>query len=245
MVCAIIQARMGSTRLPGKVLMEVDGQPLVDYQIERVKKSEKIDKIIVATSILDQDDKIEEYCLKAGIPCFRGSQDNVLERYFECAEKYGAETVVRLTADCPLIDPAVIDATIELFEKNHADYAANTVPPETSTFPDGMDVEVFSMNALKDAHLNCSDPRDREHVTFHFWKYSNPYKTVQLKNGIDLSGYRMTVDYPEDFTVVEYVIRKLKQGEIPGTMNEIIYIIDKNEEIRKLNSKYYFGIGWK
>jgi len=245
MIAAIIQARMGSTRLPGKVLKEVKGKPLLMYQIERVRVSKLLDKIIVATSNLPKDDIIADFCKKNSIDVFRGNENDVLSRYYECAKKHKADIIVRLTADCPLVDPFVIDRVISMFQKENVDYAANTVPPETARFPDGSDVEVFSMQALERAFIECSDPHDREHVTFYFWRYDNNFKTVQISQDVDWSKYRFTVDYPEDFEVVEYVFQELERRGSFGHLEEIIEIIETNQEMKEKNVKYKFGAGWK
>lgn len=241
---AIIQARMGSTRLPGKVLKEVNGQPLLLHQIRRVKQAKSIDRIIIATSDATQDDAIVKFCEQHVVDYFRGSENDVLARYYNSAKAFGANTIVRLTADCPLCDPTIIDLTVDLFKKEKIDYAANTVPPETSTFPDGTDVEVFSMAALERAHREAQDGHDREHVTFYFWKHNNGFKTAQLKNNQDYSRYRFTVDYPEDLEVVEFIIKALYRKQHVGTMQEIINLLETNLEIKVKNAKYYFGIGW-
>lgn len=245
MIVAIIQARMSSTRLPGKVLKKVQGTPLLKFQVDRIKKSSLLNEIVVATSLRVEDCVIEEFCYDNEIECFRGSEDDVLERYYKCAQKYDADTIVRLTADCPLSDPKVIDDAIRLFTYEQADYAANTVPPESSKFPDGSDVEVFTMEALSRAFREAKDSHDREHVTFYFWKYNNGFKTVQLDYVRDYSKYRFTVDYPEDFKVVEFVIKELKNRNSFGHLEEIIEILDSNPEIKVKNSHYTFGLGWE
>jgi spore coat polysaccharide biosynthesis protein SpsF len=237
MIIAIIQARMGSTRLPGKVLKEVEGMTLLEYQLSRIKKSKLLDKVIIATSILPQDDPIVNLGKEVGVECFRGSENDVLTRYYAAAKSTFADIVVRLTADCPFSDPDIIDDTIRLFMDEKADYAANTVPPQTSTYPNGSDVEVFSMKALDRANTEAKDPHDREHVTFYFWKYDKGFKTVQLKNQKDLSKYRFTVDYPEDLEVVSFIIKKLKEQKRFGHISDVINIIDSNPEIKEKNSK--------
>lgn len=244
MIVAIIQARMGATRLPGKVLKQVDGISLLQYQIARVKKSKKLDKIVVATTILEKDDSIVDLCHNNNITVFRGSENDVLDRYYQCAKEYNADVIVRLTADCPFIDPAIIDQTIELFLEKECDFAANTVPVETSKFPDGSDVEVFSMDSLERAHKECKDLHYREHVTFYFWKDDNGFKTYQLDYHSNYSKYRFTVDYPEDFEVVTDIDRILKEQKRFGYIDELVEIIDANPNIKNKNSQYYFGIGW-
>lgn len=245
MIVAIIQARIGSKRLPGKALKEVDGVPLLKYQIERVKKSRLLDRIVVATTRSDKDDVIDEFCRANHVECFRGPENDVLDRYFQCAKEYNADTIVRLTSDCPLSDPDIIDAVIAYFQKESADFAANTVPLETATFPDGSDVEVFSMAALERAHREAKDDSDREHVTFYFWKNNHGFKNVQLRKKEDWSHYRFTVDYAEDFEVVVFIMRELKKRNLFGHLDELIRIIDSNPQIKAKNARYYSGIGWE
>jgi len=247
MIVAIIQARMGSTRLPGKVLKRVNGIPMIQYQVERVEKSKLIDKVIIATSRSQKDDQIVSFCELNNIPFYRGSENDVLSRYYCAAKEYKADTIVRLTADCPLIDPIVIDNTVNLFHESKVDYASNTTPPETSHFPDGSDVEVFSIQALERANNEAIRQADREHVTFYFWKYAekNGFQTNQLSNTENWSKYRYTVDYSEDFEVVKRIASELNKRNQFGELGEIIQILKDYPEIYDLNSKYYFGIGWE
>lgn len=243
-ILAIIQARMGSTRFPGKVLMEIDGKPLLQYQVSRVKDSLLLDDIVVATSTRQRDEVIVKFCTKNDVNCFRGSENDVLNRYYNCAKHFNASIIVRLTADCPLIDPLIIDETISLFLESNIDYAANTTPPETSFYPDGVDVEVFSFNALSRAERECESMLDREHVTLNFWKYKNNFSAIQLKRDTDVSQYRITIDYTEDLTVMEFIVGEIKRLNIYGHLDEIIAILNENPEIRKLNSHYQIGSGW-
>ena len=247
MIVAIIQARMGSTRLPGKVLKRVNGIPMIQYQVERVEKSKLIDKVIIATSRSQKDDQIVSFCQLNNISFYRGSENDVLSRYYCAAKEYKADTIVRLTADCPLIDPIVIDNTVNLFNESKVDYASNTTPSETSNFPDGSDVEVFSIQALERANNEAIRQADREHVTFYFWKYAekNGFQTNQLSNTENWSKYRYTVDYSEDLEVVKRIVSELNKRNQFGELGEIIQILKDYPEIYDLNSKYYFGIGWK
>jgi spore coat polysaccharide biosynthesis protein SpsF len=244
MIGAIIQARMGSTRLPKKVLSYVAGKPLLAIQLERVEQAKSVDKIIVATSVARLDDEIEAFCNETGYLCFRGSEHDVLSRYYLAAQKYGFTTIVRLTADCPLIDPKIIDAVVSKYQNEGCDYIGNTVPPESSTFPDGSDVEVFSFTALTKAYRECVDPAEREHVTFYFWKSDNGFKTIQFRHEEDWSNYRFTVDYPEDLEVVNFLISTLNKKNQFGYIDEIITMLDSNPIIKKKNDKYHFGVGW-
>ena len=234
---------MGSTRLPGKVLMEVNGKPLLAYQLDRVQKSKKLDKVIVATSISEQDDVIESLCFDYNIDCYRGSENDVMSRYYGCAKKYNTDIVVRITADCPIIDPKVIDAVLQQFEDEDVDYCSNTTPPETSRFPDGSDVEVFSMEALEKANIEVEDKHFREHVTFQFWQESK-YTSSQYTQESDWSNYRITVDYPEDFEVIEYILKELYIKDSFGYLSEVIEVLDSNQEVKNKNSSHFFGDGW-
>ena len=245
MIVAIIQARMGSTRFPGKVLKELDGVPLLRLQIDRVRAAAKVDKIVVATTIESSDDLIERFCIDHEVDFFRGSENDVLARYYECAVEFKASVVVRLTADCTLCDPILIDDVLDLYFKSDVDYAANTVPPETSLWPDGSDVEVFSFKALEKAHVEAISIEDREHVTFFLWNNkNNNFKTAQLENSSDWSQYRFTIDYPEDYQVIKLLYAEIRSRGLFGNVHEIVSILNDMPEIKKLNEKYYFGIGW-
>ena len=245
MITAVIQARMGSTRLPKKVLKTIGNITLLEFQIKRVQESKNIDDIIVATTSNVNDDEIEEFCIKKGIKFYRGSENDVLSRYYECAKHNNIKTIVRLTADCPLIDPIIIDKVIDIFVKDKADYSSNTVSPETSSWPDGSDVEVFSFQALERAHKESYKDEDREHVTFYFWKdRTNGFKITQLNNSEDWSKYRFTVDYKEDYEVLGLIYKEIIKRNIFGHVNEIINILNERPDIRQINKEYYFGIGW-
>lgn len=247
MIGVILQARMGSSRLPGKVLKNINNVPSIEFQINRIKKAKKVGKIILATSIKVSDDPIEELCKEKGIICYRGSEEDVLERYFECAKLHNLSTVVRLTGDCPLVDPKTIDLAIDSFFKNNTDYCSNTVPPDTSRWPDGSDVEVFSFNALQQANEEATDSEDREHVTFFFWKKNfQRFKTHQLPNEQDWSNFRYTIDYPEDYDAVKLIAEELfQEKKIDFSIKDIINFLHSRPDITNLNSKFYFGEGWK
>lgn len=243
MVTAIIQARMGSTRLPKKVLMDLDGKTVLEFMVERVKKSKLVDHIVVATTINKEDDEIFNLCLETNINCYRGSENDVLDRYYKAALKYTGGLIVRLTSDCPLIDPALIDNTIKIFQENKVHYASNTVPPDKKKYPDGSDVEVFSFISLEKAWKEAKNPKDREHVTFYFWKNRDLFKTKLLDNSEDWGKYRITIDYPEDIKLVREIVKKLNNKNLFGSTKEIIEIID-DEELFKINSKHTWGANW-
>ena len=201
-VIAIVQARVGSIRLLGKVLKEINGKSLIEILLQRLSQSKKIDKIILATPISSENDVLANMIEKLGYDVFRGSENDVLGRYYEAAKKYKAESVVRVTGDCPIIDPALVDEVISIYEQEKVDYVSNTNPP---TYPDGLDTEVFSFEALKIAHNQAKKPFDREHVT-PFIKTHHRFSRKNLTNKMDHSDERWTVDDPEDFTVIENIL---------------------------------------
>jgi len=244
MIVAIIQARMGSSRLPGKVLMKVGDNVLLNFMINRVKKSKLIDKVVIATTINHNDDEIENFCIKNELDYYRGSENDVLDRYYSTAKKFEAKTIVRMTADCPLVDHLIIDDTIKLFFDKNVDYASNTVPPDIKRYPDGSDVEVFSFDNLKLAWNKVEDIKDREHVTFYFWKYNNNFSLALLENEYDWGKYRITVDYLEDFILVSKIIEYLELKNLDGSTSEIINFLKKNPEIYNINSMHSWGANW-
>ena len=201
-VLAVVQARVGSTRLPGKVLKKVNGKPLIEILFHRLAQSKKIDKIILATSVNKENDPLERKIKKLGYDVFRGSENDVLGRYYNAAKPYSPKSIVRITGDCPIIDPAIIDEVISLYEKENADYASNTDPP---TYPDGLDVEVFSFDSLIEANEKAKTSHEREHVT-PFIRENNKLKNINLSIDTDLSKERWTVDGPEDLLVIENIL---------------------------------------
>ena len=236
---------MGSSRLPGKVLKRIDNIPLLKIQIERIKKVSFPHKLIIATTTKKEDNSIYEFCIENEINCFRGSENDVLSRYYLCALEYKLKTIIRITGDCPLIDPLVIDKVTEAFFEQGVDYCSNTVPPELSKWPDGSDVEVFTIKALTEANKFSSKASEREHVTFYFWRNKeSKFRIFQVDNDEDWSNYRFTIDYLEDFHVIEHIFREIKLRNIFGHVDEVIEILKSNRSIRSMNSNYKFGEGW-
>lgn len=206
-VLAILQARMSSRRLPGKVLMPILGRPMMGRQLDRLRRSRLIDKLVVATSADPSDDVVADYVAGEGCVCYRGSLDDVLGRFAGAMEISGpADHVVRLTADCPLADWQVVDAVIDLKLESGADIATNSV---LRTFPDGLDVEVMSASALRAAAAEATDPFEREHVTQFFYRRSARFRIAHLVQPDDLAELRWTVDTPDDFEFVTAVYAAL------------------------------------
>ena len=203
MICAIIQARMGSTRLPGKMMRLIQNKTLLELVIKRVKKTEYVDKVILATTSLPDDEILLNQATKYGIDCFIGSPNDVLDRYYQCAKAFQATTVVRITGDCPLIDPVVIDQVIRLYQDKQVDYSSNFHPP---TYPNGLDVEVFSFHALEKAWNEAQLPSEREHVTPYIWKHPALFPSANLAYKENLSHIRITIDQEEDLITVNQVV---------------------------------------
>lgn len=202
MIVAILQARMSSTRLPGKVLMPLVRQPMIVRQIERVARARKIDKLVVATSDGPEDDPIEKAVLREGIPVFRGSLHDVQDRFLGALDAHPAEHLVRLTADCPLADPELIDATIDLYLSSNADYANNTAPGRA--WPKGTDIEVVRASTLREA-AKVATPEAREHVTWDIRMQPERWRQVFLACHPDQGAVRWTVDRPDDYAFVAAV----------------------------------------
>jgi spore coat polysaccharide biosynthesis protein SpsF len=233
---AIIQARMGSTRLPGKVMKDLKGKPVLWHVIERVKQAENIDQIIIATTTHRRDEIIFEKAKEWGVKAYRGSEEDVLERYYEAANNYETDTVVRITSDCPLIDPHVIDEIVKYYNNNDYTLVTNAGSDlNNRTYPRGLDTEVFSFEVLEKAYKNVEKKYQREHVTPYI--YENYNDIFYYKNNKDLSNYRLTLDTKEDFELIKILYDKLYQGEHDFYLNEIIEVLNKNKELLKINQK--------
>lgn len=206
---AIVQARMSSTRFPGKVLMPLGGVPMIAFMWNRLLAARRLDDAILATSDHPSDDALAEEAAKRGIRCFRGSLDDVLGRFLGAALSATADVVVRLTGDCPLIDPDVVDSVLAALDREHADYASNVAPP---TFPDGLDVEAFTMDALQRAAREASLDSQREHVTPFMRDRKDLFQTALVRSPVDLSALRWTVDYPDDLDRVRALVLRTTEG---------------------------------
>jgi spore coat polysaccharide biosynthesis protein SpsF len=234
-ILAIIQARMSSSRLPGKVLMPILNEPMLFRQIERVNLAKLIDKVIVATSNEASDNPISEFCTEKDISCFKGSLNDVLDRYYQAAKLYNPEHVVRLTADCPLLSPQIIDEVISLHLDTNADYTSNCI---TYTLPQGLDTEVFKVRALQVAARNATNSEDREHVTPYIKRHDDLFHIEKYLHKKNLSGRRWTVDYPEDFLFVKKVYESLFLVKPDFDFNDIVCFLDQNPQINDINKMH-------
>lgn len=236
-IVAIIQARMGSSRLPGKVLMQICGEPMLSWVIKRASKATLINQIIVATTTEANDDAIEEFCQLNHVICFRGSSADVLDRYYQSAKLYLADVIIRLTADCPLIDPTLIDDTITAFLKSSVDFAANRLPPPFKrTYPIGLDVEVVSMVALELAWRESTLLFEREHVMPYLYEKKDRFKVLTLDSDVDYGSYRWTVDTQKDLVFIQSLVKKFG-CRMDFSWMEVIKLLENNPELMKINAK--------
>ncbi|HEY9206265.1 MAG TPA: glycosyltransferase family protein [Candidatus Methanoperedens sp.] len=230
-IIAIIQARLGSTRLPGKVLLDLQGKTVLEHVIDRVRASKFINNIVVATTILKKDLRIVNICSSNGISVYCGSENDVLDRYYQAAKLFNADNIVRITSDCPLIDPLVIDEVIKLHLQENADYTSNTIK---ETYPDGQDTEIFTFEALKEAWKNANLISEREHVTPYIRK-NQAFKCVNLESKIILSHKRWTLDNPEDYDFIKIIYKNIYNKKHIFNMDEILEFINNNPEIERIN----------
>jgi len=226
---------MTSTRLPGKVLMEVRGKSLLEYQIERLRQVRLADEIVIATTTNDADQPIVELCERLGAAYYRGSEEDVLSRYYEAATQSGADVVVRVTSDCPLIDPGVMDEVIALYINNRDkyDYVSNTLE---RTYPRGLDTEVFSMAALEKAYNEAREQPEREHVTLFIYRRPEQFPLANSSSATDYSYHRWTVDTPEDFALIKRIFMGLYPVNSRFTWLEVLDLLKEHPEWIEINA---------
>lgn len=231
-VVVIVQARIGSTRLPGKVLKKIRDKTILDYVIDRLKFCKNIDDIILATTTDKKDDVLEKYAINKEINYFRGSEEDVLSRYYEAAKKYHADTVVRITSDCPLIDPEIVDEIIKKHIGNEADYTSNTIK---RTYPRGLDTEVFNFNILEEAYKHANEKYHREHVTPYIREHPERFKlqNIEAHGKIKRPDIRITVDTKEDFELMKKII--LHFDDLSFKTESVIDFLDRDPELMEIN----------
>ncbi|MCB2297182.1 glycosyltransferase family protein [Clostridium tagluense] len=234
-VVCIIQARIGSTRLPGKILKKICGKTILEHDIDRLKRVKNIDKIVIATTTLENDNVVVEEAKRLGVRYFRGSEDDVLSRYYYAAKGNNADIIVRITSDCPLIDSEVTEKIITHYinNKDKYDYVSNTIE---RTYPRGLDTEVFSLEALEKAFNEAVSQRDREHVTPYIWDNNIIFKLEQYKNDINYSKLRWTLDTKEDFKLISKIYEYLfSENGNKFNMNAILSLYDLDGSLKEIN----------
>ncbi|MFZ0958919.1 MAG: glycosyltransferase family protein [Candidatus Sulfotelmatobacter sp.] len=234
-VVAIVQARMGSTRLPGKVLRDLEGETMLARVVQRLSRSKLINEVLIATTDRAADDAIVEECRRGSVQVFRGDEDDVLDRYFRGAQLTGPDVVVRITSDCPLIDPGVTDKTIAAFlnpqDEAIADYASNVV---VRTYPRGLDTEVMTAEALERCWRMASQPYERTHVTPYIYEHPGEFKILSVTGEKDFSRHRWTVDTPEDLEFVRAIYARFK-GRDDFRAPDILALLEREPELMELN----------
>ncbi len=229
-----IEARMGSTRLPGKVLRPILGQPMLARMIERLRRVRLADGIVVATTDHAADDPIAAVAAQLGVGCHRGSDTDVLGRVLGAAQAAGAEVIVETTADCPLIDPLVVDQLIHTFQSNPVDYCANVVVP---TYPRGLDAQVFPVRVLEEVAGLTQDPADREHVSLYIYEHPERYRLLNVASGLPgtVSELRLTVDTADDLALVTAIYDELYPANPAFGLSDIIALMDRRPALRTMN----------
>jgi len=232
-IVAIIQARMGSTRLPGKVLEDLAGEPVLARCVERARRAQTLDEVVVATTTQPADRDIVQLCEERGWPWFRGSEDDVLDRYYRAASARRADVVVRITSDCPLIEPGVVDMVVREFlaRQPGVDYVANTLQPRT--FPRGLDTEVMSFGVLERAWREDENPAWREHVTPYIRRHPDRFQSYGVSNDEDLSHMRWTVDTPEDLAFVRRIYEHF--GHDRFSWRKVLTLLEAHPEWLDIN----------
>lgn len=243
MILGVLQARCSSSRFPKKILAPLGGKPMVLRQLERALRASRLDAVLVATSEDSSDDDVQALCAGRGIPCFRGSLDDVLDRVYRAARQWAPDHVVRLTGDCPLLDPDVLDAVVGFHLGGMYDYTSNTLTP---TFPDGLDVEVVRFSCLEAAWREAVLPSEREHVTPFLYKHPERFRLGDFRRtGESLAGLRWTVDEPEDLVFVEKIFLALYPGKPDFSYGDVLDVLQEHPEWAKINRGFDRNEGYR
>jgi spore coat polysaccharide biosynthesis protein SpsF len=240
-ILIICQARFNSVRLPGKVLLKILNKTLLWYLIERLKLVKTPNKIIIATASSKSNQPIINFAKENGIDYFVGSEDDVLDRYYKTAKYFEGEIIVRITGDCPLMDPSIIDRGLEIYLNGDYDYVSNVDPP---TFPDGFDVEIFSFEALEKAWKESKMKSQREHVTPYIRENKEKFTQKNFKNNKNLENIRLTVDTKEDFILISKVIENFHNSWNYFNLEDVIMFLKKNPDLLRINAQYERNEGY-
>ncbi len=233
-VVAVIQVRIGSTRLPKKILLPIAGKTALEWIKYRLSFSQEVDAIVVSTSDTVENDPIEHMATELGLPCYRGSEDDLIERIYQTAKMFGADAIVRITADCPLVDPFIVDQLVRAYRENPdiVDHVTNIFPP---TYPDGLDVEVMPFHTLEKLHQDVTDPLYREWITTTIMEHPDTFEILNLPYSQNLSYLRMTLDYEEDLDLISNIFEALHtEGAIFG-LSEILDLFARQPDLIKIN----------
>jgi len=234
-IVSTIEARMTSTRLPGKTLKPILGKPMLELLVERLRQARKVDEVVIATTVDPSDDSIEELARRMGVGIFRGSMDDVLDRVLKAAQAYKADIIVEMTGDCPLLDPNVVDLAIRTFEEGDYDYVSNIVE---RTYPRGLDTQVYPTRVLAEVDRKTQDPADRENVSLYIYEHPGEYRLghFHMEGGADHSGMRLTVDTLEDFQLISRIYELLYPSNPAFTLQDVLRVMNDDQELVKINA---------
>lgn len=251
-IIPIIQARMDSTRFPGKAMKKIGNQPMLYHVVKQTLASRFVNDVIIATTTSPKDKEIVNFCIKNNLKYFRGSSNDVLDRYYRCAQKFSCDPIVRISSDCPFIDPFVIDKIITKFLKNKHDYVANNLENSknkwqnsTCKFPQGMVVEISSLKTLEKAWKQAKKPSEREHVFPYVQFHPKLFKVSNIKNKDNLSFIRCTVDKPQDLEFVRKIWKRIPKSKKIIHITDILKIISKEPKLLKINNQIAFDEGYQ
>jgi spore coat polysaccharide biosynthesis protein SpsF len=235
-VVSTIEARMRSSRLPGKVLRPVLGRPMLELLIERLRRARRVDEIVVATTESPADNAIEELTRRLGVGCFRGSEEDVLDRVLRTAQSVKADVIVEITGDCPLIDPGVVDRLVEVYLANQYDYVANVLK---RTYPIGLDTQVFATAVLAEVASLTQDPADREHVSLYIYEHPQRYKLHNVESSLPKKYWdlRLTLDTPQDFELIAAIYHELYPKNPAFTLDDVLRLLDRRPDLLALNAE--------
>ena len=235
-IIATIEARMSSSRLPGKVLKPILGRPTLELLIDRLRQAQSLNEVVVATTTNTADDTIEAVTREIGVSCYRGSEDDVLDRVLKAAQSVNADVIVEITGDCPLIDPYVVDRLVACFLTNRFDYVANTL---LRTFPRGLDTQVFATRTLEEVSRLTQDPADREHVSLYIYEHPERFSLHNVESGLPEKHWqhRLTVDTPEDFALIETIFDRLYPQNPAFTLHDVIALLEREPELTEINQE--------
>lgn len=229
----IVQARMGSTRLPGKILLPIMQRPMLSYLIERLRRFEIKNTLIIATTAKKEDDAIASFCKKENVNCYRGNEDDVLDRYYKTCLEFPSDLIFRITSDCPLLDPSILEKAYKTFAKAQADYVTNTL---NRTYPRGMDVELFTFSCLEKTFNEATSAHEHEHVTPFIYSNPNRFKLQNFEMTPDFSSNRLTVDTVEDFELIEKIFEELYPRKNNFTLDDILITLQHHPDWRLINA---------
>jgi spore coat polysaccharide biosynthesis protein SpsF len=235
-VVSTIEARMRSSRLPGKVLLPAAGKPMLELLIERLRRARRVEEIIVATTDNPADDPIEKLARRVGVGCFRGSEEDVLDRVLRAAQSAAADVIVEITGDCPLLDPEVVDCLVEVYLTHNFDYVSNILK---RTYPDGLDTQVFATAILAEAAGLTQVPADREHVSLYIYEHPERYRLHNVESGLAKKYWdlRLTLDTPKDYQRIAAIYDELYPKNPAFTLDDVLRLLDRRPELRALNAK--------